>query len=73
MSRRLLLATRARHKVAELRELLDLDGVTLVTPDEVGIEGDHVVLTEGPSRKHPGANDRMELMDLSATEHPDLS
>jgi XTP/dITP diphosphohydrolase len=42
MSRRLLLATRARHKVAELRELLDLDDVTLVTPDEVGIEGEPV-------------------------------
>lgn len=35
--RRLLLATRARHKVAELAELLDLPGITLVTPDEVGI------------------------------------
>ncbi len=40
MSRRLLLATRARHKVAELRELLDLGDVVLVTPDEVGIEGE---------------------------------
>jgi XTP/dITP diphosphohydrolase len=38
--RRLLLATRARHKVAELHELLELPGVTLVTPDEVGIEGE---------------------------------
>jgi len=42
MSRRLLLATRARHKVAELQELLDLDAVVLVTPDEVGIEGEPV-------------------------------
>ncbi len=42
MTRRLLLATRARHKVAELQELLDLDGVVLVTPDEVGIEGEPV-------------------------------
>ena len=42
MSRRLLLATRARHKVAELQELLDLDDVMLVTPDEVGIEGEPV-------------------------------
>jgi XTP/dITP diphosphohydrolase len=40
--RQLLLATRARHKVAELHELLDLSGVTLVTPDEVGIEGEPV-------------------------------
>ena len=40
--RRLLLATRARHKVAELRELLDLPGVTLVTPDEIGLEGEPV-------------------------------
>lgn len=42
MSRRLLLATRARHKVAELRELLDLPEVELVTPDEVGVEGEPV-------------------------------
>jgi XTP/dITP diphosphohydrolase len=42
MSRRLLLATRARHKVAELRELLDLADVELLTPDEVGIEGEPV-------------------------------
>lgn len=40
--RRLLLATRASHKVAELQELLDLPGVTLLTPDEVGIEGEPV-------------------------------
>jgi XTP/dITP diphosphohydrolase len=37
---RLLLATRARHKVRELQELLDLPGVTLVTPDEVGVSGE---------------------------------
>ena len=42
MSRRLLLATRARHKVAELRDLLDLADVELVTPDEVGVEGEPV-------------------------------
>ncbi len=29
-----------------------------------GIEGKLVVLTEGPSLKHPGANNRMELIDL---------
>jgi pyruvate kinase len=29
-----------------------------------GIEGRLVVLTEGPSSKHPGANNRMELIDL---------
>jgi XTP/dITP diphosphohydrolase len=42
MTRRLLLATRARHKVAELRELLDLGDVELVTPDALGIEGEPV-------------------------------
>ena len=42
MTRRLLLATRARHKVAELQELLDLDDVVLVTPDQVGIDGEPV-------------------------------
>jgi XTP/dITP diphosphohydrolase len=40
--RRLLLATRARHKVRELAELLDLPGVALVTPDEVGVEDEPV-------------------------------
>jgi XTP/dITP diphosphohydrolase len=38
--RRLLLATRARHKATELREILDLPGVTFVTPDDVGVEGE---------------------------------
>jgi pyruvate kinase len=32
-----------------------------------GVEGDLVVLTEGPSSKHPEANNRMELIDLSRT------
>jgi XTP/dITP diphosphohydrolase len=40
--RRLLLATRARHKAAELREILDLPGVAFVTPDEVGVEGEPI-------------------------------
>ena len=36
--RRLLVATRSRHKLRELRELLELgDGVDLVSPDDVGI------------------------------------
>jgi pyruvate kinase len=30
-----------------------------------GVEGNLVVLTEGPSRRHPEANNRMELIDLS--------
>jgi pyruvate kinase len=30
-----------------------------------GLEGNLVVLTEGPSRRHPEANNRMELIDLS--------
>lgn len=38
--RRLLLATRARHKVAELRDILDLTGVDLLTPDDVGAQGE---------------------------------
>ena len=40
--RRLLLATRAEHKRAELHQLLDLPGVTLVSPDEAGIEGEPI-------------------------------
>ena len=31
-----------------------------------GVKGDLVVLTEGPSSKHPDANHRMELIDLTA-------
>jgi XTP/dITP diphosphohydrolase len=42
LSRRLLLATRSRHKAAELRELLGLDDVELVTPDDLGVEGEPV-------------------------------
>jgi XTP/dITP diphosphohydrolase len=39
--RRLLVATRSRHKLRELRELLDLgDEVELVSPDDLGIEGE---------------------------------
>jgi pyruvate kinase len=29
-----------------------------------GVQGELVILTEGPSTKHPEANNRMELMDL---------
>jgi pyruvate kinase len=32
-----------------------------------GVEGNLVVLTEGPSSKHPEANNRMELIDLTRT------
>lgn len=43
MTRRLLVASRSRHKVAELHDLLDLgDEVVLVGPDEVGVEGEPV-------------------------------
>ena len=39
--RRLLVATRSRHKLRELRELLDLgDDVELLSPDDLGIEGE---------------------------------
>jgi len=38
---RLLVATRSRHKLRELRELLDLaDGVELLSPDDLGIPGE---------------------------------
>jgi XTP/dITP diphosphohydrolase len=40
--RQLLLASRARHKVRELTELLDVPGVELLTPDDVGIVGEPV-------------------------------
>jgi pyruvate kinase len=30
-----------------------------------GVQGDLVILTEGPSSKHPEANNRMELIDLT--------
>lgn len=42
MTRQLVLASRSRHKVGELQELLGLQDVVLVTPDEVGIEGEPV-------------------------------
>ena len=34
-----------------------------------GVEGNLVVLTEGPSSKHPEANNRMELIDLDRASH----
>lgn len=37
---RLLVATRSRHKLAELRELLDLRRADLVDLDQLGIEGE---------------------------------
>ena len=41
MARRLLVATRSRHKLHELHELLALpDDVELVSPDDLGIEGE---------------------------------
>lgn len=39
--RRLLVATRSRHKLRELRDLLSLgEGVELVSPDDLGIDGE---------------------------------
>jgi XTP/dITP diphosphohydrolase len=40
--RRLLVATRSVHKLRELRELLELDHTTLVSLDDLGIEGDPI-------------------------------
>ena len=40
--RRLLVATRSVHKLRELRELLDLDHTTLVSLDDLAIDGDPV-------------------------------
>ncbi|MBA3234555.1 MAG: hypothetical protein H0T59_01010, partial [Chloroflexi bacterium] len=40
--RRLLVATRSAHKLRELRELLALDDVELVSLEELGIPGDPV-------------------------------
>ena len=40
-ARRLLVATRSRHKLRELGELLDLpSGVELLSPDDLGIDGE---------------------------------
>lgn len=36
-ARRLLVATRSRHKLAELRDLLDLDGAELIDLDDVDV------------------------------------
>jgi pyruvate kinase len=33
-----------------------------------GIQGDIVILTEGPSKKHPDANHRMEILDLRLSD-----
>ena len=38
--RRLVVATRSAHKLAELRQLLDVPGAELVSLDDLGVEGD---------------------------------
>jgi XTP/dITP diphosphohydrolase len=40
--RRVVIATRSAHKLRELRALLDLDGVELVSLDDLGIPGEPV-------------------------------
>jgi XTP/dITP diphosphohydrolase len=40
--RRIVVATRSPHKLRELRSLLDLDGVELVSLDDLGIPGEPV-------------------------------
>jgi pyruvate kinase len=35
---------------------------------KLGVEGNLVLLTEGPSAKHPEANNRMEIIDLGRTQ-----
>jgi len=40
--RRVAIATRSPHKLQELRELLDVDGVDLVPLDELGVEAEPV-------------------------------
>jgi XTP/dITP diphosphohydrolase len=42
MTRRVLLASRSPHKLAELRGLLDLPGVEFLTMDGLGLEGDPI-------------------------------
>jgi XTP/dITP diphosphohydrolase len=39
---RLVVATRSSHKLRELRQLLDLDALELVSLDELGVEGEAV-------------------------------
>jgi XTP/dITP diphosphohydrolase len=39
---RLVIATRSQHKLRELRDLLQLDGIELVSLDDLGIEGDPI-------------------------------
>jgi XTP/dITP diphosphohydrolase len=39
---RVVIATRSPHKLRELRELLDVDGVDLVSLDDLGVEGEPV-------------------------------
>ncbi len=39
---RIVVATRSRHKLRELRELLDLHGIELLSLDDLGVEGEPV-------------------------------
>lgn len=75
MKRRLLLATRSRHKIAELRDLLALPEVELVSPDDVGIAGEPVEDADNfhgnaeiKARYYAGRSDLPTLADDSGLE-----
>jgi pyruvate kinase len=52
------------HPVHEGEHPEDWKGYAGAWVREHDLKGDLVILTEGPSSKHPGANHRMELIDL---------
>jgi pyruvate kinase len=53
------------HGVCEPDHPEDWKGYICRWLDKHGVPGDLAVLTEGPSAKHPEANHRMEIVDLS--------
>jgi pyruvate kinase len=52
------------HPLHQVDHPEDWKAYTRKWVEEHGVEGHLVILTEGPSTKHPEANNRMELIDL---------
>ncbi len=56
------------HPICEPDHPEDWNAFVSACFKNLGIEGTLAVLTEGPSRKHPDANNRLEIVDLSRLE-----
>jgi pyruvate kinase len=56
------------HPVHELEHPEDWKAYARTLVDRLGVKGNLVVLTEGPSAKRPDTNNRMEIIDLGGAQ-----